>query len=860
MLYVIMIAIIIILLSENKKLSDENKRLRGINNNCFQNNLYINNNSQYGYNKELQNSVNIENCNYEQPKRKVVDEKLLKNNAILITGSILIVLASIVFLTSSWYSIHNIIKSLIIIFMLGIFFLSSRIAEKYLNLKQTAKAFYYIALMYIPLALLSISIFELFGKYLSFYGAGKYIYLALSSGLVSIIYYICNKNKNSIFIASFNTIFSLLFIVFGILHFTNSFKILLIGYAIYSTIYNLFYINKNYYINPNYHIKSAKLLSLGLLIFSMYNIYSYLMFSIDVSNIILNILVLYNLYLILTKMMFKINIYNWIYPILIMQIAYNVSLSIDSVFAVEQLLIIAASSILYIFDIYKEKKVKWSTFIEVIICLFIIFLRTDDLVNEFVFSKELILLFSLIFTFINYFLDNKNKFASSCFFIVNLNLFITVSVTELPHVLALYLILGIIAFSRIINKMEINLRKAINNIGNIFICYLVFFIELDMFYLLFTGIYTIINYYIGHTEKKINYRILSYVFLNITLYNTISMLNLNIHDLVVPITSFIVMLVESFNMCEKNKVLKIYIFLQFIISFGLLIYVNEIYSFLILMLLNLCYLKYIKDYQLNRNFMYIPHLTLLPFIYGSNILIFNDYNYMYIISLIMLGIYLYLIYQKKENQFIISYFIYAISHIFILENSSYMNHIILLIGLIISYIFKEGKIKELFKSMTYTILLSLYYVLIDDLSLNEISIFTKGILFVYLLLITRTVLKKYITDYKFFEYFGGALISLYALSNYTNEADGIIFVLGLVLLLVISYIYKFGPLFVISIIFIIFNLLILTRTFWLSIPWWIYILIIGTILIIFAIYNEMKEKESSVLKEKFENIKKNLDM
>ena len=40
--------------------------------------------------------------------------------------------------------------------------------DKYLNLKQTSKAFYYIALTYIPLALLSISIFELFGKYLSF--------------------------------------------------------------------------------------------------------------------------------------------------------------------------------------------------------------------------------------------------------------------------------------------------------------------------------------------------------------------------------------------------------------------------------------------------------------------------------------------------------------------------------------------------------------------------------------------------------------------------------------------------------------------------------------------------------------------
>ena len=50
---------------------------------------------------------------------------------------------------------------------------------------------------------------------------------------------------------------------------------------------------------------------------------------------------------------------------------------------------------------------------------------------------------------------------------------------------------------------------------------------------------------------------------------------------------------------------------------------------------------------------------------------------------------------------------------------------------------------------------------------------------------------------------------------------------------------KYGAIFIVSILAILVNAILLTREFWLSIPWWIYLLLVGGILIGFAIKNNM---------------------
>ena len=112
--------------------------------------------------------------------------------------------------------------------------------------------------------------------------------------------------------------------------------------------------------------------------------------------------------------------------------------------------------------------------------------------------------------------------------------------------------------------------------------------------------------------------------------------------------------------------------------------------------------------------------------------------------------------------------------------------------------------------------------------------------------LSRTVIVKYISDIDTLEYLGFAAIYLYALLNYYNEIDGMVFVAFIVAVLFFSYYKKYGNIFVISLLAILVNALLLTRKFWLLIPWWIYLLVIGSVLIMFAVRNESNENNELV--------------
>ena len=128
-------------------------------------------------------------------KEKSYTDKELKNNFILITGSVLIVLSAIIFLFSTWNSTNNIFKLVVILFMLMLFLFIGYASDKFLDLKRTSMAFYYIALAYIPIVLLSISRFGLLGDYYSLFGPGRYIYLTICSIVVYFIYYFVSKKR-----------------------------------------------------------------------------------------------------------------------------------------------------------------------------------------------------------------------------------------------------------------------------------------------------------------------------------------------------------------------------------------------------------------------------------------------------------------------------------------------------------------------------------------------------------------------------------------------------------------------------------------------------------------------------------------
>ena len=227
MWYVILLIILFVLFNDNKNLKNEIRFLKNkVSNqknfcpNCgyklnekYNNNFY----TKQVLDNHLEHQQNQNEIVQRQKIKFNISSQEFKNSLILITGAVLIVVAAISFLVSTWYTSANYLKTFVLIVMLLVFLGASFVAEKYLKLKQTSKVFYYIAFSYIPIIFLSISLFGVLGNYLSFSGEGRYIYLLFSCLLISFIYIIYMNKKNSLFLCILSLVFetfSFIFLVY----------------------------------------------------------------------------------------------------------------------------------------------------------------------------------------------------------------------------------------------------------------------------------------------------------------------------------------------------------------------------------------------------------------------------------------------------------------------------------------------------------------------------------------------------------------------------------------------------------------------------------------------------------------------
>ena len=173
MINIIWIGIIIILIVI---ISDKNKELNKLKkeNNLLHVNIKNMATILNEKNKSKQEIIPEVKQQEEVLETKTIPKEKDRNNLILITGSILIVLAAILFLTSTWNVLPNIIKVITVFFLVFVFLGLSYYAKHKLNILKTAKAFFYIAMIYIPISLISIAPLGLLGKTLQ---SGKYLFL-----------------------------------------------------------------------------------------------------------------------------------------------------------------------------------------------------------------------------------------------------------------------------------------------------------------------------------------------------------------------------------------------------------------------------------------------------------------------------------------------------------------------------------------------------------------------------------------------------------------------------------------------------------------------------------------------------------
>jgi hypothetical protein len=179
-------------------------------------------------------------------------------------------------------------------------------------------------------------------------------------------------------------------------------------------------------------------------------------------------------------------------------------------------------------------------------------------------------------------------------------------------------------------------------------------------------------------------------------------------------------------------------------------------------------------------------------------------------------------------------------------DSNYFNDLLYIVWSAIHVYFCNNEhAKDIFKVLTSISITALYYLIVKDLELIDFTLFELLGIMVCGIYIIKYIISKY-KDTDVLEYVFWAIFYLYALANYADSTDGIIFSILILAVIFLSYYKKYGATFLAGIIAILVNAFALTREFWFSIPWWIYLLLVGSALVGFAIKNEANEKKEKI--------------
>ena len=140
----------------------------------------------------------------EKKPKKILSEEEIKERNItwaLFSGVILILLSGLFLATSNWDIMSNIMKTILISGIAGLFFAMSLVADKILRVRKSAFAFWILGSLFFPVAILSAGYFKLFGPWLSIFGEGKYLLGVIGATLSLPLYvYSSTKYKNRLFI------------------------------------------------------------------------------------------------------------------------------------------------------------------------------------------------------------------------------------------------------------------------------------------------------------------------------------------------------------------------------------------------------------------------------------------------------------------------------------------------------------------------------------------------------------------------------------------------------------------------------------------------------------------------------------
>ena len=856
LLVIVAIVIIVILINKNNSLKDELDHRGNFCPKCgFDLRTKPNHNTSHNTSDVLEKKEevpapqNVEaRVNTPTPvsiEKKKIDDKEIKNSLILITGAVLIIIAAIVFLTSTWEFTLDIVKTMVIFLMFGVFLAGSHIAKKYLGLEKISKAFIYIAFSYLPLALFSICLFGLLGHYLSYQGAGKYVYLAISSIILSIVYYLYMKKNNDVLIAIYSLVFQLLSCAFIGLFIKEDIHLVILLLSLFVLLINSLHFDYRFK-SKEFDLRSIVVLTILLLVGLVVYAYNFSFFYL--LALIVNI---FNLYYLLVdelkeekyqKIFDYSSIGMIIYGCLLIPTIFNLG---TNVYMYEASLLVGA---LLTFGInYFRNRFNIVNYLTFSVPALFVYLAavTDG------FKYTYLFIIILFFISIIYYLFKKNGALSVIIPILGLiaifDVFVQIDINSIYFIpfLLIYIAINLVN----LKDKALETTTIVTSIIGLVISYLIVLVDFNNpIFLIITGVILLAFYFIYIFKNKVVSKVFAYILVNLFIVGLFDILNLfDYSQYILPAAMLILFGLEFVD--KKNpKAGNVLIIIESFVTFIVLMAVdNMIIPYIISLLV---FILFLYKNKLNYTWLYLPVVT-VDFNFIAD---FDKGNVLYIIMpIIMFGLLTYYTYYSKRKDI----GILTLVHLALLSCIGLDEHIpavmfILIAGLLF-YLFRKDK----FKFLLYLSIFILYGIIIMDLGLDNLTLFDLGSFVVFYVICSRDIFIKHTNSYKVFEYIVLIILNLIAIGSFVDEADGMLFVGLLLVLSILGYVKKWGPIFITSLVFILINMVILTRMFWLSIPWWVYLLLVGSILIGFAIRNEMVEKKDS---NKIKDFMKKLDM
>lgn len=125
--------------------------------------------------KITKNSQNINGINAPPKVLKEVDKETKKIDILLKLGIGMIFTSGILFVTTSWDFISNPIKAFALIFLGLLFLVLSAFSEKKLNIYKTTYTYWLLSMIFFLLSIVGMEYFGIFGNYLTYKGLGKHL-------------------------------------------------------------------------------------------------------------------------------------------------------------------------------------------------------------------------------------------------------------------------------------------------------------------------------------------------------------------------------------------------------------------------------------------------------------------------------------------------------------------------------------------------------------------------------------------------------------------------------------------------------------------------------------------------------------